>query len=251
MARLLRFTTFAFLGAVACTALADPPQLTEQSAKRVEVVEKALNDPSSELRKLHKIAVDTFISKADFGRSRIPLPEELYKHVPKDWSLEDLEKQPNVDAKEIERLHLISMMTFATPALAGKKTTADKGHVVANLKLPSNWRLHSLGLVGLLLHKQPVVYTTTNEVRMQDLARTKKRAIDFLEEAGLDDLRRGEDFYVREKDGELRMLGAIRATQQCMKCHDVERGHLLGAFSYTMTKAPTPNPIKGQVPPGR
>ena len=31
-----------------------------------------------------------------------------------------------------------------------------------------------------------------------------------------------------------RMFGALRATKQCLKCHDAARGDLLGAFSYTL-----------------
>jgi hypothetical protein len=34
------------------------------------------------------------------------------------------------------------------------------------------------------------------------------------------------------------MLGAIRATKTCQKCHDAEIGDLLGAFSYTLRPVP-------------
>ena len=36
----------------------------------------------------------------------------------------------------------------------------------------------------------------------------------------------------------LRMLGAIRAANQCVACHAAERGQLLGAFSYTLQLQP-------------
>jgi hypothetical protein len=34
------------------------------------------------------------------------------------------------------------------------------------------------------------------------------------------------------------MVGAIRAAKQCTSCHAVERGDLLGAFSYELLRDP-------------
>jgi hypothetical protein len=44
----------------------------------------------------------------------------------------------------------------------------------------------------------------------------------------------GEDLFIANKDNIVRMLGALRATKTCLKCHDAEIGDLLGAFSYTL-----------------
>jgi hypothetical protein len=33
------------------------------------------------------------------------------------------------------------------------------------------------------------------------------------------------------------MLGSLRAAKQCLDCHNVQRGELLGAFSYRLTLA--------------
>ena len=41
----------------------------------------------------------------------------------------------------------------------------------------------------------------------------------------------------------VRMVGAVRATTQCLDCHRVERGALLGAFSYDLWRTP---PLKGE-----
>ncbi len=39
----------------------------------------------------------------------------------------------------------------------------------------------------------------------------------------------------------VQMLGALRAARQCTKCHQVERGELLGAFSYNLVReSPAP-----------
>ncbi len=62
------------------------------------------------------------------------------------------------------------------------------------------------------------------------------RPLDGFEGQGLQELRKGEMLFVREQADRLRMLGAIRATSQCTKCHDCERGELLGAFSYILSR---------------
>ena len=54
-----------------------------------------------------------------------------------------------------------------------------------------------------------------------------------LEADGLDALRKGDELFVRDH----RMLGAVRATKQCLECHGGNRGDLLGAFSYTLRPA--------------
>jgi hypothetical protein len=66
---------------------------------------------------------------------------------------------------------------------------------------------------------------------MKRLGTTPTRSLDNFETAGL---RKGDDlFLARTRDG-YRLLGAIRSAKQCVKCHDGERGDLLGAFSYSL-----------------
>ena len=49
------------------------------------------------------------------------------------------------------------------------------------------------------------------------------------------ELRGGKEVYIRSKDNVIRMLGALRASDDCLKCHtDSRKGDLLGAFSYTL-----------------
>jgi hypothetical protein len=60
------------------------------------------------------------------------------------------------------------------------------------------------------------------------------RSLDFFELAGLAELREGKTTFVRHKENIVRMLGALRATEQCLKCHsEASKGDLLGALSYT------------------
>jgi len=64
------------------------------------------------------------------------------------------------------------------------------------------------------------------------------RPLDMFEVAGAKELMEGKDVYIRSKDNVVRMLGALRATEQCLKCHhETKSGDLLGAFSYVFVDA--------------
>ena len=100
------------------------------------------------------------------------------------------------------------------------------------------WRIEHVQLVGILTQDQPLVYLTDKMPSMDQIRQGKTRGLDFFEEVALPELAKGEDLYIVRKNDTLRMLGAIRATKTCQKCHDAEIGDLLGAFSYTLRPAP-------------
>jgi hypothetical protein len=102
-----------------------------------------------------------------------------------------------------------------------------------------SWRVQHVQLVGLLSHEEPLVYLTDKLPSMEQIRQGKTRALDFFEEAALPALREGEDLSIAGKGETVRMLGALRATKTCQQCHDAEVGDLLGAFSYTLRRAPS------------
>jgi hypothetical protein len=86
------------------------------------------------------------------------------------------------------------------------------------------------------------------------------RSLDLFEIAGVEELQKGQEVYIRHKDNIIRMLGALRASDDCLKCHtEAKKGDLLGAFSYTFyskqdlfkSKKPTeaPKPTEGPKAP--
>jgi hypothetical protein len=65
-------------------------------------------------------------------------------------------------------------------------------------------------------------------------AKLETRPLDVFETTGVAELRDGKELFIRTRGNAIRMLGALRATEQCLECHtDSKRGDLLGAFSYT------------------
>jgi hypothetical protein len=53
-------------------------------------------------------------------------------------------------------------------------------------------------------------------------------------------LEKGDNLKLEATPSRILMLGSIRALKQCTSCHSVERGALLGAFSYVLRREPSP-----------
>ena len=60
------------------------------------------------------------------------------------------------------------------------------------------------------------------------------RTLDEFESKALAKLRTGDEVVMQESGHTMRVLGAVRAREDCLKCHKVEVGTLLGAFTYTL-----------------
>src|SRR5262249_7530452 len=95
-------------------------------------------------------------------------------------------------------------------------------------------KIEKLELVSLLKFDEPAVYISNELPKMKDLKDAKTRPLDSFESQALTALRGGDDLQVQSNPDYIRMLGSIRALKQCVKCHSVERGDLLGAFSYQL-----------------
>lgn len=102
---------------------------------------------------------------------------------------------------------------------------------------PIQWLVTQLQLVSLLKHDMPKVYVSKNLPKMEELNKAKLRELNQFESANLERLYDGEHVEMDVRETRIRMLGAIRASKQCLQCHQVERGTLLGAFSYELTRA--------------
>ncbi len=107
----------------------------------------------------------------------------------------------------------------------------------------SCWKNTELQLVGLLKQPEPRVYKSRNLPAMSELVHAETRQLDDFERKSLPKLRAGEEVVIATSTNTIRMLGALRARQDCMECHSVVEKTLLGAFSYTLERNP-PLPVK-------
>ncbi|MCY2982171.1 MAG: hypothetical protein NTY15_00865 [Planctomycetota bacterium] len=110
------------------------------------------------------------------------------------------------------------------------------------------WLLRSLELVSLLQHDTPVAYVSSYLPDMEKLANVETRPLHSFEKESLPKLEFDEDLVIAARTNEIRLLGSIRASASCLKCHEVETGTLLGAFSYHLTRA---LPMKDRTSPQR
>lgn len=100
------------------------------------------------------------------------------------------------------------------------------------------WVLRRLELVSLLKFEKPAVYVSDQLPRMEDLQNAPKRGLASFEEKALKSLFEGEDLITEATPNRIRMMGSLRASKQCLECHQGERGALLGGFSYELLRDP-------------
>lgn len=94
------------------------------------------------------------------------------------------------------------------------------------------WKLARLELVSLLKHTPAAVYVSEHLPAMDELCDAPTRPTTDFELTAVRKLREGQELITEPSPHGLRMVGAIRAIEQCRKCHQVPLGGLLGAFSY-------------------
>jgi len=100
-------------------------------------------------------------------------------------------------------------------------------------------------LIGLVQHPEPTAYVISIPPQKafftNAMARfVKTRALTTFETDALVELRSGRNDVLGTHDGSAAILGAVRAQEKCLKCHDGKAGNLLGAFSYSMALAGKP-----------
>jgi hypothetical protein len=216
------------------------------------------------LELLHEHTVQLFVNRPGFGVTRMSgfqdrilgnglrtepaVPQPVPRPIG-EWETGPLEMRPlRPDEGNAEKplwgMHEQSVSDFVNAQGFGffkdrRHVAGFQGHQFS--KVPSSfdpWTLQTLDLVGLVVHAEPTAYVSANLPRMDELREAPTRPLNHFEATGLAELRRGEDLFVREVEGRLRVLGAVRATEKCLTCHGGQRGDLLGAFSYVLARHP-------------
>lgn len=206
------------------------------------------------LERLHNEATTRFLLSDGNGQRRmVILPEKVKSEwkIPW-WSPGELVEQPPVENNiDLAKIHDESRRDFnheKTPPPPNVRFVGDAillKDALQKLK-HKDWDIKTLDLVGLVKHEHAVVYLSEKLPQMKELKDTPTRLLDFFEIAGLEELAKGENLFIREKEGTIRMLGALRASRECIRCHRGDEGALLGAFSYTLRPAQYRNPLSGR-----
>jgi hypothetical protein len=223
---------------------------------------------------LHSDEAQKFIDRVGFGLSRMPSPSLIYLELPpaptipfdKPGEAANPDREPTETlrpGKAEGRMPSLDMLG-SFHQLGGRENFAsavgfgyvkDREHVAGFQshqfrRMPhlgdfqprptegdaakEKWLVTRLELVSLLTHEEPAVYVSAELPRMDTLNKDRVRPLSDFEGRALAALRRGEDVVTEATTNHIRMLGALRASRQCLDCHQVRRGDLLGAFSYDL-----------------
>jgi hypothetical protein len=178
-------------------------------------------EPSPFLQEIHQNTFKSFASVYDFGMSRMLRLERMHHRAPVLTSLPDREQAPQEEP-----------IVGASPTVPLQRDYTDpQGR---------RWELTRVQLIGLLKHPEPVAYRTNElelpEMKSSALDKVLTRTLDDWESIRLEELKKGRELLAEERPDSVRMLGAVRAGQQCLKCHHVDQGELLGAFTYDLRR---------------
>jgi len=227
---------------------------------------------SGMLKLLHGQTVGDFVLTEGFGNRRTPrigpdhenlaLPPSFPTPLPQSPRQPDYERGPDAPrdvadlllpgvppANEIDlvTMHENGTLDFVDPFEIGY--ARDREHVagfsshqfkqvpeiaVAPNEPPAPWRVVRLELVSLLKHEIPMAYVSQNLPRMDELKNASTRPLDVFEQQALERLKSAQDVVIDDTPDRIRMVGSLRAARQCLECHSVARGALLGAFTYEL-----------------
>jgi hypothetical protein len=238
------------------------PVLSVSVSKRLDGFETNLERHGfrqDELRLLHERSYEAFVRAQGFGVGRMMRPtlEDVRLPALQDIRFDELDAHPSLGinsafelagkSNDIEHIHFASRDDFLDPewigvVLANRKQTigfvehAFHFHPAQCLKDRQWLTIDRLELVSLLRFGDSRVYVLDHLPRMDQLSgeSVPTRPLDDFESSALAKLRADEDVVVTHQEGNYRMLGSLRAANQCLQCHAAERGELLGALSYSI-----------------
>ena len=102
-------------------------------------------------------------------------------------------------------------------------------------KLSMNGKAYTIMNLSLLKHKNPVAYLSSfGGLTRKNYKKAKTRSLTSFEKDALSKLNKGQAAIFNSNPKRLALLGAVRASKDCLSCHHASEGELLGAFSYQL-----------------
>jgi hypothetical protein len=163
---------------------------------------------------MHEYFIERFVDSDGFGSERMGQPSMISR---------DHELRVAGRVYAISSIDLISLHSDA--ALRSKVRPA-----------PARFAASAPPTTG------PFAYTQPFNVTKAHLQESARRPLRDRELAAIDKLAAGEETVFNESSMPTLLIGAVRASSQCLKCHEGPAGRMLGAFSYSL------QPISGAAP---
>jgi hypothetical protein len=163
------------------------------------------------------------------GLAQSPPITSGYKPLNQTW--ESCEEMHDSYVKRFVSAEGFGLTRMMTPHMRDTSGTLDLGR--------TRYSIESIELVGLLQRSQPVVYLPSLHSSGAAGGTGTKRAPTSFEASALADFRGGKGMASQSEPGALRCIGAVRATEKCLECHENKKaGDLLGAFTYRLKTIP-------------
>lgn len=251
------------------TALAsnnEPPILNETVVKRLAKDEERFDRLGNRywgLGRIHDRRFEQFIRGNGFGVTRMARPRvQSLDRAPlhdisfdessvaaahegsSEWRIQrpDASQRPTTSLHDVSRFDFLDNEGFG--GIVAPRTQVagfiehgfhrhPRDHAIELMR----WTINRIELVSLLKFDEPRVYVLDHLPRMDQLSSetAPTRELNEFEASALAKLRSDEDIVVKRAGAKVQMLGSLRAAKQCIECHNVQRGELLGAFSYQLT----------------
>jgi len=184
------------------------------------------------LPEIHDRYVDAFVRRPGFGEGR-------YRWAPSQWIefVAEGTSPPGAESAVDEQYPPANSFTTQgaeRPRYDDERTLLWQRGRTYEVR-ERVWLMKGMQLIGLL-KGAPTVYAreATHPGKAAPGQPAPTRPLDQFEADALAELREGRELVARTTPGTMRVAGAIRAREACLSCHDVARGDLLGAFSYTL-----------------
>jgi hypothetical protein len=220
-----------------------------------------------QLQRLHDETSDRFIAAEGFGPMRFfgmreirlpPLPTLSLDHAgisATESAFIAHAKQATYVPARFMRMHERSERDFLERNRMGyienrKRVTGFEPHAFTKIPVPPasdrssgdpedcdpNWSAVRVELLSLLKHDPPAAYVSEYLPRMDELRDAPTRPLIPFEQTALESLRTNHDVVAEQRNNVIRMVGSLRAGNDCVICHRGSRGELLGAISYELRR---------------
>ena len=187
----------------------------------------------------------------DFDEPVVPIRTDNYTLPRSRYDLSDNTRGLTINTnrrKELNEFHFWGVFDFVDPIGWGwipeKQKVAGFIPHAFHLNQPDTHhgsqelRLKLLQLVTIDRFDEPRAFVLDHLPRMDEISgeTVPTRELSEFEKQAIDRLRTNEDIVIDDSGDPVRMVGSIRALEDCLQCHTARRGELLGAFTYEFSR---------------
>ncbi len=153
-------------------------------------------------------------------------------------------------SRELLRMHDNAVLAFIDSEGFGQRRLPAMSGVLHRSVEGSRWYIAHLEMIGVAKHNPPRVFSNEMSIfhqpnKQAPPPRETGRAIKPWEQQALRDLDAGQRLIVEKGGAGLRVVGPIRAGDECLGCHKHKRaGDMLGAFVYSLQSLKIPKTTK-------